>query len=99
MILVVGTFRMPAENLPVALPMAERVVAATRAEDGCIAYSYAQDLFDPGLIHVSEKWRDREALAAHFKSAHMQTWIAERGDLNLSDRNIRIFASDEGQAV
>lgn len=99
MILVAGTFRMPPENIAAALPMAERVVLATRAEDGCIAYSYAQDLFDPGLIHVAEKWRDREALAAHFKSAHMQTWMAERAELNLSDRNIRIYESDDGQAV
>ena len=99
MILVVGTFRMPPENLARALPMAERVVTATRAEDGCIAYSYAQDLFDPGLIHVSEKWRDRAALQAHFKSAHMQAWMAERADLDLSDRDIRVFESDEGAAV
>jgi quinol monooxygenase YgiN len=99
MILIMGTFRMPPENVAAALPMAERVVTATRAEDGCIAYSYAQDLFDPGLIHVSEKWRDRAALSAHAKSAHMQTWIAERAGLNLSERNIRVFESDEGQAI
>ena len=99
MILVVGTFRLPPENLAAALPMAQRVVEATRAEDGCFAYSYAQDLFDPGLIHVSEKWRDREALAAHFKAPHMQTWMTERAALNLSDRNIRVFESDEGVAV
>jgi quinol monooxygenase YgiN len=99
MILIMGTFRMPPENVAVALPMAERVVTATRAEDGCIAYSYAHDLFDPGLIHVCEKWRDRDALNAHFKAAHMQAWIAERASLNLSDRNIRVFESDEGQAV
>jgi quinol monooxygenase YgiN len=99
MILVVGTFRMPPENLARALPAAQRVVSATRAEDGCIAYSYAQDLFDPGLIHVSEKWRDRAALQAHFKTAHMQAWIAERTDLDLTDRDIRVFESDEGAAV
>lgn len=99
MILVVGTFRMPPESLAAALPAAQRVVAATRAEDGCIAYSYAQDLFDPGLIHVSEKWRDRAALQAHFQSAHMQAWIAERAGLALSDRDIRVFESDEGVAV
>jgi len=99
MILVVGTFRLAPENLARALPMAQRVVTATRAEDGCIAYSYAQDLFDPGLIHVSEKWRDRAALAAHFRSAHMQTWVTERAGLDLSGRNIRIYESDDGEPV
>ncbi|KUR80389.1 putative quinol monooxygenase [Novosphingobium sp. Fuku2-ISO-50] len=99
MILVIGTFRIPPENLALALPLAERVVHATRAEDGCIAYSYAQDLLDPGLIHVSEKWRDRAALDAHFKTAHMQAWITERASLALHDRAIRVFESDEGVAV
>lgn len=99
MILVIGTFRLPVDQLAAALPMARRVVEATRAEDGCIAYSYAQDLFDAGLIHVSEKWRDRAALDAHFKTPHMALWAVERAGLGLSERNLRIFESDEGIAV
>jgi quinol monooxygenase YgiN len=99
MIIVAGTFRMPPENVMIALGMARRVVEATRAEDGCLAYAYAQDLFDPGLIHVSEKWRDKASLEAHFKTAHMQAWITERAVLNLTERNIRIFETDEGVAV
>ena len=99
MIIVMGTFRMPVQNLERALPMAEAVVMATRAEDGCIAYSYARDLFDPEVIHVSEKWRDRAALMAHFHSEHMKTWAAKRGDLGLFGRDIRIFDTDEGEAV
>jgi len=99
MILVAGTFRMPPENVAIAVGMAKRVIEATRAEDGCIAYAYAQDLLDPGLIHVAEKWRDRSALDAHFKTANMQAWITERAVLNLTERNIRIYESDDGIAV
>lgn len=99
MILVIGTFRIPPANLQMALPVMESVIVATLAEDGCIAYSYAQDVLDPGLIHVSEKWRDRAALDAHFRTAHMQAWIAERTLLGLGDRDIRVFESDEGVAV
>ena len=48
--------------------MAE-VVAASRAEDGCIDYAYAEDMLDPGLIRVIEAWRDQAALDRHFKPA------------------------------
>ncbi len=99
MIIVAGTFRLTPENVTLALGMAQRVVEATRAEDGCILYAYAQDLFDPGLIHVAEKWRDRASLAAHGKSAHMQQWITERAVLNLTERDIRMFETDEGVAL
>jgi quinol monooxygenase YgiN len=99
MILVIGTFRVPAEKLAQLQTLAAPVVTATRAEDGCLAYSYAPDLLDPGLIHVVEKWRDRPALAAHAQSAHMKAWVAERVVLDLSDRAIRVFESDEGEAL
>jgi quinol monooxygenase YgiN len=99
MILVIGTFRVPADKLGALATLAETVVTTTRAEDGCIAYSYAPDLYDAGLIHVVEKWRDRAALDAHARSAHMQTWVKERVALDLSDRAIRVFESDEGVAI
>lgn len=99
MIVVMGTFRIPAAHIAAALPLAAKVVAATRAEDGCLAYAYAQDIGDPGLFHVSEQWRDRAALEAHFKADHMAVWVRERAGLDLFDRNIRLFETDAGEAV
>lgn len=99
MIVVMGSFRLPSANWDTALPMMARVVAATRAEDGCILYAYSRDLIDPELVQVSEKWRDRAALDAHFQTPHMATWIAERAGLGLTERDIRVFETDEGVPV
>ncbi len=99
MIIVMGTVRVPVENIEQIRPMMAKVIAATVAEDGCIAYSYSQDLFDPELIHVSEKWRDEGALKAHFGTDHMKLWAEERATLGLFDRNIRTFATDEGTRI
>ncbi len=55
MIMLTGTFRLPADGLARALPAMSAMVAASRAEPGCIAYAYAQDLLDPTLIHVVER--------------------------------------------
>ena len=66
MVIVMGEFRLPPQQLAAARPMMRKVVDATRAEAGCIAYAYAEDMLDPGLIRVSETWRDRAALKAHF---------------------------------
>jgi quinol monooxygenase YgiN len=91
MIFVVGSFRLPPAALDAARPAMARVIAATRAEDGCQAYSYAEDLVDPGLIRVSECWDSREHLAAHFETAHMRQWQQERSQLGLSERDIRLI--------
>lgn len=75
------------------------VMEASRAEDGCIEYNYAEDLLEPGLIRVSEVWACRENLAAHFKSEHMQRWIAERAELGLTGRQVTGFAAERGEPL
>lgn len=99
MILVMGTFRVAEEHIAALLPLAREVAEATRAEQGCIQYSYAQDIADPALFHVVERWTDRAALAEHFKSAHMTEWVAARAGLGFHDRAIRLYESDEGEAL
>lgn len=98
-IAIVGQFRIPPESLASARPLMIAVMQASRAEAGCIEYNYAEDLLDPGLIRISEIWESREHLAAHFKSAHMQRWIAERADLGLSGRQVTGFAAERGEPL
>lgn len=98
-IAIVGHFRMPPENLAKARPLMIAVIEGSRAEAGCIEYNYAEDLLEPGLIRVSEVWESREHLAAHFHSAHMQRWIAERAELGLFDRSIHAFAADSAEPL
>jgi quinol monooxygenase YgiN len=94
-IVVAGTVRLPPENLPAARPHMRAMVEASRAEAGCLQYAYAEDMFEPGLIHVSEQWRDREALKTHFKTAHMAAWRAAWPSLGFTERNlIRIDGGD-----
>ena len=59
MLLIVGTIRLPPERLDAARPVMRRMVEQSRAEDGCEDYAYAEDVLDPGLIHVTELWRDQ----------------------------------------
>jgi quinol monooxygenase YgiN len=96
MLLIVGTIRLPAPNLADALPAMKRMVAASRAEDGCVEYSYAEDIFDPGLIHVKERWTDQPALDRHFASAHVAAWRALWPGLGIRDRELRVY--DVGDA-
>jgi quinol monooxygenase YgiN len=99
MIMVIGSVRVPLENVEPILPMMEKVVAATRAEDGCILYAYSRDLIEPNLFRITEKWRDRAALDAHFKTEHMAVWAQERAGLGMFDRDIKIFETDDGTPV
>jgi len=92
-IVVVGQFRLPPENVSLAHAAMERVVVATRSEDGCIAYSYAEDMIEPGLIRITEVWSSRAALAAHFETPHMKKWQQERAEFGLSGREITAYSA------
>jgi quinol monooxygenase YgiN len=99
MIVVTGLFRMPVENRAEAVAAMERVVTATRAETGCLDYAYAEDVLEPGLFRVIERWESREALAAHFEVAHMKAWQRERAELGMSERAITAFAVSDEEAL
>ena len=61
MIIIMGTVKLAPNRLDAAKPAMHRMVDASRAEAGCIAYAYAQDLLDPATIHVAEQWRNGAA--------------------------------------
>ena len=67
------------------------MISASRGEDGCAEYSYAEDVLEPGLIHVKELWRDRSALDQHFASDHIKMWRAAWPELGICERNLRAY--------
>ena len=95
MLVIIGTIRLPAGRLDEARPAMEKMVSASRAEPGCLEYSYAQDVFDAGLIRVTEVWTDRAALEAHFGAPHLADWRASWPALGIGERNLMLYEAGE----
>jgi quinol monooxygenase YgiN len=89
-LIIAGTVRAPPQNLAALKPHMLAMLAASRAEDGCLTYSYGEDVAEPGVIRVFEAWRDQAAIDAHFKTTHMAAWRAACAEQGVSDR--RLFA-------
>ncbi len=99
MIIVAGTVRAPPENMERLRPHARRVIQATRAERGCVVYSFAEDLLDPGLIRIFEIWETREDLDRHGRAEHMAPWRAAVADNGVVDRDIKVHAAGPGEPL
>ena len=99
MLLIVGTVRLPPQNLEAARPIMKRMADTSRAEDGCLEYGYAEDIFDPGLIHVKEMWTDQIALDRHFAAPHLSEWRAAWPGLGIGDRNLRVYDVGEPRST
>jgi len=91
-VLLVGKFRLPVARLAEARPILAAIIAASRAEPGCKEYAYGEDVCDPGLFRVIERWESRAALDAHFASAHMAKWRVDRAELGMTERAITIHS-------
>ncbi|BAB49962.1 putative quinol monooxygenase [Mesorhizobium japonicum] len=95
MLLIIGTIRLAPDRFEEARPVMERMVSGSRAEDGCLEYSYARDVLDAGLIRVSEVWRDKAALDAHFRSPHIAEWRSSWPALGIGERNLVLYEAGE----
>lgn len=47
------------------------LVTATRAEDGCLAYTAYESATAPGVFVTVETWRSQADLDAHMQTAHI----------------------------
>ena len=99
MLLIVGTVRLPAQNMDAARPVMKRMADASRSEEGCVEYGYAEDVFDPGLIHVKEMWTDKGALDRHFASSHIAEWRAAWPSLGIGDRDLPVYEVAEPRST
>jgi quinol monooxygenase YgiN len=99
MLLIAGAIRFPADKIRDAREAMARMIVATRAEDGCERYAFAEDVLDPGLIHISELWRDQAALEKHAASAHMGDWRKAGRELGVGERNLKIYEVGEGRSL
>lgn len=99
MLLIVGTIRLPAGRLDRARPSMALMIEASRAEAGCLEYSYAEDVLDTGLIHVKERWRDRTVLDKHFKSAHLAAWRDKWSSVGIGERNLNLYEVGEAKPI
>ena len=90
MIVVVGALRLSESGLQRVSEAAREVVRETRGEPGCIAYDFAVDLAEPGLIRIYEEWESREALARHGQTAHIARWREALAELDQTDLDLKL---------
>jgi len=99
MIQINGTITLPEGTLDQAREAIVKMAKASQAEDGCINYTFAEDLTAPGSLILYERWRDQEALQAHMASAHMAEFQKTMAQFGEPQRDIRMYVTDDGQAL
>jgi quinol monooxygenase YgiN len=64
-VIVAGVFTMDPGEREAFLAGRMDLMQVSRAEKGCIEYTFAADPLDPGRVVLFEKWESQEDLDAH----------------------------------
>lgn len=99
MIVVTGHLRLAPENVERARPHMRTVVEANRKEDGCLLFAFGEDVLDPGLIRIVERWQDWASLEAHDKAPHVVAWRAALKTIGVIDRNLWAHEGVNGRTI
>jgi len=52
-----------------------KLIAPTRAEEGCLEYRLHQDQADPAVFIFYENWQSEACLARHMESDHFKNYL------------------------
>lgn len=72
-----------------------KLETATRAEEGCIEYTFCSEVNNPGVIRVIECWESKEALGAHFHAPHMAEFQAVMKENPQGEMKLKMFEASE----
>jgi len=88
MLILSGTVKMNPDDIAVIEDAALAMIAATRAEEGCIEYEFSEVIGEPGTMRIFERWESVEALKAHFVAPHMAVWQEAMKAATVHSRNL-----------
>lgn len=99
MIIVTGHLRVAPDQLDGLRDAARRTLETTRKEKGCILYAFAEDVLDPGVIRIVERWEDWPSLEAHGAAPHMDEWRSALSGVELLEREVIAHESGEERTL
>jgi quinol monooxygenase YgiN len=65
MVIVIGTFVVDPDRRAEFIAERHDRMRTSRAEEGCLEYTFAADPLDPRRVLLTERWADQAALDAH----------------------------------
>jgi quinol monooxygenase YgiN len=99
LIVVTGHIRLSPQSMDRARPHMRKVLEATREESGCILYAFGEDVLDPGLIRIVERWQDWKSLEAHGSAPHVVVWRSALGEIGVVERELSAHATGEERKI
>ena len=73
---IIANIKAKANKVDLVKAELEKLIAPTRAEDGCVQYDLHQDNDDPAHFLFFEIWTSRELWQTHMGNQHLKDYLA-----------------------
>ena len=73
---IVANIHAKADKIELVRAELQKLIAITRAEEGCLQYDLHQDNGDPAHFLFYENWESRELWQIHMKAPHLDAYMA-----------------------
>ena len=83
--------KMTAENIEASKESAEKMIDATRKEEGNLRYDWYTDANEEGVKVIMEVFNNMEAFQAHINSEHMKEFREKIKDLASAPTVLRVL--------
>ncbi|MDG1311882.1 MAG: putative quinol monooxygenase [Porticoccaceae bacterium] len=67
---------------------AQKIIALTHEEPGCLRYAIAVDVNDANVIWISEQWENEDALMAHLGMPHIVEFLTFCGTVEITGMDV-----------
>lgn len=85
---LVGKYTVHPDDAQAFKDIAVNSIKITVEKDGCMYYNFGEDVLHPGVIHMSEGWRDRAAFDAHEASTDHKNTLELASKLRILGREV-----------
>ena len=96
MLMVLGEAKLGDGALEAGMAALSAMIEASRAEEGCIDYTYSVDILDPTRLMITEKWVDNDALVYHLSTPHMAAFQKAISELDVAITEVLKYQADDG---
>ncbi|MFT5209102.1 MAG: quinol monooxygenase YgiN [Flavobacterium sp.] len=95
MIVVNATVHTNEEAISAMTAAITKMEQASRAEAGCLDYTFSVELSEPHKLRITERWDSMEVLAAHFSTPHMADFQSTLGKHPPEELTVHFYEATE----
>lgn len=89
--IIAAKLTVKADKADAFVAAAKTIIAASRAEPGCISYTLYRNPHEPAVFFFFEQWKDQAAIDFHFAAPHFKAFGDQIKDMVAGAPEIRIF--------